>query len=67
MSDSANTFSSLTPLLKESYASGSPEDKLSKLATTYSTKLQKLASTPGSSKRYFAHIKKYIKKAQPKK
>lgn len=67
MSDSANSFSSLKPLLKETYASGSPESKLAKSATSYSTKLQKIAGTPGSSEKYFSHIKKYLKKAKHKK
>lgn len=46
--ESANTFSSMQPDLKESYAS----------------KMQKIMNKPNSSKQYFAHIKKYLKKAK---
>lgn len=66
MSDSANTFSSLQPLFKESYASGpmATHEKPGKDASAYSKRLGKLMEKPHSSKQYFAHIKRYIKKAK---
>lgn len=51
MSDSFNSFQSLLPEMKDSYAS----------------KIQKLSEKPNSSKQYFNHIKKYLKKAKKRK
>lgn len=46
----ANSFKSFLPEMKDSYAS----------------KMKKLSEKPNSSKQYFSHIKKYIKKANKK-
>lgn len=64
MADSSNTFSSLQPMLKETYAAG--HEKPGENSGAYSDKLQKILSKPNNSKKYFAHIKKYLKKAKGK-
>lgn len=48
MADSANTFKSFLPSLKN----------------TYADKISKLSEKPNSSREYFSHIKKYLKKAR---
>jgi hypothetical protein len=50
MSDSDNTFKSLLPIMKDTYAS----------------KMQKISEKPNSSKRYFALIKKKLKEQNKK-
>jgi hypothetical protein len=66
MADSANTFTSLLPLFKESYSSSpmSTHERPGDNSTRYTNKLNKLVQKPNSSKQYFAHIKKYVKKAK---
>lgn len=66
MSDSANTFTSLQPLMKESYASGpmATHERPGADPAHYAKRIQKLMEKPNSSKQYFAHIKKYLKKAK---
>lgn len=51
MDDSSNNSTNLNPLLKN----------------TYSDKIGKLMEKPNSSKAYFSHLKKYLKKASKNK
>lgn len=60
MADSFNGFQNLSPLLKESYDA---HEKVGKDSQAYSKRLGKLMEKPNSSKKYFAHIKRYLKKA----
>lgn len=68
MADSFNGFSNMAPLFKESYASGpmATHEKPGNDSQKYANRLGKLMEKPNSSKQYFSHIKRYLKKARSK-